>query len=131
MTQDAIAERYGRTPAARRRSLVLGLGTLGAVLVVAIAWVLWAGFAGAAGALETRDLGYVTHEDTVDVSFEVSVDPGTPVSCALQALNQQFAIVGWKIVDLPGTASRTARYTENVRVSEPAVTGLIYRCWLA
>lgn len=131
MTQDAIAERYGRTPADRRRRLGFGLAALGAVLAVVIAWVVWAGLLSPAATLETRDLGYTTHETTVDVRFEVTVDPGTPVSCALQALNEKFAIVGWKIVDLAPSEARTARYDIPVRVSEPAVTGLIYRCWLA
>ena len=52
------------------------------------------------------------------------------MSCALQALNAEFAIVGWKIVELPGGTERTRAFVENVRVTEPAVTGLIYRCWL-
>jgi hypothetical protein len=48
----------------------------------------------------------------------------------LQALNEQFAIVGWKIVELPPGGDRTRAFVENIRVTEPAVTGLIYRCWL-
>ena len=75
--------------------------------------------------------GAITAADTsVDIRFEVTTDPGQPVSCALQALNEQFAIVGWKVIDLPPGDDRTRSFVENVRVTEPAVTGLIYRCWL-
>jgi hypothetical protein len=131
MTGSAVAERYGRTDAARRRRLTIGIAAAAAVLLAVVSWVVWVGLFAPSASLETRDTGYVTRaDDSVDIRFEVTVEPGTPVSCALQALNAEFGIVGWKIVDLAGTDERTRAYVENVRVTEPAVTGLIYRCWL-
>ena len=132
MTQGAIAERYGRTPAVRRRRWAIGVAAAAAVLVAVVAAVVWVGLFSPSASLETRDLGYLNDsaDGSVDIRFEVTVEPGTPVSCALQALNGEFAIVGWKIVELPPGDRRTRAFVENVRVTEPAVTGLIYRCWL-
>jgi hypothetical protein len=131
MTQGSVAERYGRTDAARRRRLTIGIAAAAGVALVVIAWVVWVGLFAPSASLETRDTGYLTRDDaSVDIRFEVTVEPGTPVSCALQALNAEFGIVGWKIVELPGDSARTRAFVENVRVTEPAVTGLIYRCWL-
>jgi hypothetical protein len=131
MVQSAVAERYGRTPADRRRRLTLAVVAAAGVLFVVVAWVAWVGLFSPAATLETRDTGYLINTDsTVDIRFEVTTEPGTPVSCALQALNEQFGIVGWKIVELPPGEERTRAFVENVRVTEPAVTGLIYRCWL-
>lgn len=130
MTQQALAERYGRGPGARRRTRLIAVVAAVGVLLVTGAWVLWVGLLSPKAALETRDLGYADRgADVVEVRFEVSVDPGVPVSCALQALNEQFAIVGWRIVEIPASTDRTRRFAEEVRVTEPAVTGLIYRCW--
>lgn len=136
--ETSVAERYGRTPADRRRRVTVAIVAAAGVLLVVIAWVVWVGLFSPAASLETRDIGYsgptgqsLTADDTsVDIRFEVTTDPGTAVSCALQALNEQFAIVGWKVVDLPRGDDRTRTFAENVRVTEPAVTGLIYRCWL-
>ena len=131
MVDSRVAERYGRTPADRRRRTLLGAGAAAAVLLVVGAWVTWVGLFGPGAGLEARDTGYVTRDDdTVDVMFEITAEPGATVSCALQALNDSFAIVGWKVVDLPAAEQRTRSFVENVRVTEPAVTGLIYRCWL-
>jgi hypothetical protein len=131
MTDTAVAERYGRTPAGRRRRLTIGIAAAAGVLLVVVAWVVWVGLFSPSASLETRDTGYAQRsDDSVDIRFEVTVEPGTPVSCALQALNASFAIVGWKVVDLPVGDDRTRAFVENVRVTEPAVTGLIYRCWL-
>lgn len=138
MTDTAVAERYGRTPADRRRRATLAIIAAAGVLVAVVAWVVWVGLFSPTASLESRDTGYsgpgggaLTADDTsVDIRFEVTTDPGQSVSCALQALNEQFAIVGWKIVELPPGDDRTRAFVENIRVSEPAVTGLIYRCWL-
>jgi hypothetical protein len=131
MTQQAMAERYGRTATSRRRTRLIAVAAAAGVVVVVVAWVLWVGLFGPAASLETRDLGYAdAGSGTVDISFEVTTEPGTEVSCALQALNERFAIVGWKVVALPASDRRTRSFTENVRTTEPAVTGLIYRCWL-
>jgi hypothetical protein len=64
------------------------------------------------------------------VRYEVTADAGAAVSCALHALNGTFAIVGWKVVELPPSEQGTRQFRETLRTSEPAVTGLIYRCWL-
>ena len=69
-------------------------------------------------------------DDAVEVRYEVTADAWAPVSCALQALNDSFAIVGWKVVALPPSEEGTRQFRETLRTSEPAVTGLIYRCWL-
>ena len=127
----AIEERYGRSPARRRRARVLA-GIMGAaVLVVVGAWVVWAGLFGPGASLGTRDLGYsLIGEDAVEVHYEVTAGAGASVSCALQALNSTFAIVGWKVIAIPPSDQGTRQFRETLRTSEPAVTGLIYRCWL-
>jgi hypothetical protein len=128
---DAIAERYGRTPSARRRAVTIAAAAGAAAIVVVVAWVAWAGLFSPAASLETRDVGYSANDDgTVAIRFEVSTEPGTTVSCALQVLNQKYAIVGWKIVDLPASDERTRVFEDDLRVTEPAYSGLIYRCWL-
>ena len=130
MTNSAVAERYGRTPTDRRRRVTLAIVAAAGALAIVVSWVIWVGLFSPAPGLESRDTGYATYAESVDIRFEVTTDPGQRVSCALQALNEQFAIVGWKIVELPAGDDRTRAFVENVRITEPAVTGLIYRCWL-
>lgn len=130
MTNSAVAERYGRTPTNRRRRLTIAIVAATGGIAVVVAWVIWVGLFSPVVGLESRDTGYTTYAESVDIRFEVTTDPGQRVSCALQALNEQFAIVGWKVVELPPGDDRSRAFVENVRTTEPAVTGLIYRCWL-
>jgi hypothetical protein len=128
---DAIEARYGRTPDRRRRTRLLAIVAGIGVVAVVVAWVVWAGLLGPDASLGSRDLGYaLIGDDAVEVRYEVTVDAGRTASCALQALNDTFAIVGWKVVDLPASDQGTRQFRETLRTSEPAVTGLIYRCWL-
>lgn len=126
-----LDSRYGRTRQSTKRTRIIGWSAAGAFAVVFAAWLIWAGVLAPAGQLDSRDVGHQIVDDTlVDVSYEVTVDPGTEVSCAIQAMNSSFSVVGWKIVDLPSSDSRTRVLTDSVRTSELAATGLIYRCWL-
>ena len=130
-TQHLLDERYGRTVGGERRTrriLIAGAITLAAILT---AGVVWGGLSGTSATLETRELGYADATDTsITVQWEVSAPPGTAVECALQALNSSFGIVGWTIVEIPPSTDRTRAFAQTVRTSEPAVTGLPYRCWL-
>ncbi|MET4638977.1 DUF4307 domain-containing protein [Mycetocola sp. 2940] len=128
-----LEERYGRSPHAKVRQRRLGWIVGGAFALVFCAWVVWAALdmVGPA-ALEVRDTAHVVvDERTVTVTFELSVATGTPSYCAVQALNDTFAVVGWKVVEIPPSGQRTRTFTETVRTTELASTGLIYRCWLA
>jgi len=92
---------------------------------------VWGGLLGAPAQFEANDTGHTVISDSeVSVSWEFTVPPGTPAKCAIQALNSSFGIVGWRIVDVPPSSTRTRDLTETVRTTELAVSGLIYRCWL-
>ncbi|HET8956898.1 MAG TPA: DUF4307 domain-containing protein [Microcella sp.] len=129
--QQRLDERYGRT--ARDDTRTKRILVIGGVLFTLVfgAWVVWGGLSGTNAELEVRELGYRDLTDTsITVAWEVSVAPGTEVSCAVQALNANFGIVGWRVVDLGASDERTRVFTETLRTSEQAVTGLPYGCWL-
>ncbi len=129
--QQRLDERYGRAAGAERRTRTAMIVAGVVFAVVFTAWVVWGGLSGTNAELETRELGYANVTDrSIDVRWEVSVEPGTAVSCAVQALNESFGIVGWKVVDLPPSTERTRVLVESLRTAERPVTGLPYRCWL-
>lgn len=124
--------RYGRTRGSRARNLTVMIA--GAVMLVLVfgAWVIWAGWDNGGANLDSDTIGHrVSSDSLVSVTWQVSVTVGMPVSCAIQAQNEAHGIVGWKIVELPASTTFTRQYTEEIRTTQRAVTGLIYRCWLA
>ncbi len=126
-----LEARYGRSPRSAKR--VRGIAIAAAALFVAVfaAWIWWGGLLEAPAQFEARDIAHDIISDTeVSITWQLTVQPGTSAKCALQALNKQYSIVGWRIVDVPPSDEHTRRITETVRTAEPAVNGLIYRCWL-
>jgi len=126
-----LDSRYGRTPQRKRRERWLLIGGLVGLIAVVTAWVFWAGWDNNGSSLEATDTAYTIADDHhVDISFTINAPPGAPVTCALQALNEDFAIVGWRIVEYPGSDSRVTTHTERIRTIMKPNTGLINTCWL-
>jgi len=122
--------RYGRRPARARAIAVWAAAA--ALVVAALAWFVWANPLGLGGRVDWRDTAYrILGADEVEMSWELTVDPGLGSSCAVYAMNELFGIVGWKVVEIPASDRVTRELTDTVRTTEPAVTGLVYRCWLS
>jgi len=127
----ALDARYGRSTGKRRRDRWIAISVAVFVAVVVGAWVIWAGLDLSSGGLDSTDIGHkILNDRSVQVSYQVSMPPGSTASCALEVENEAHAIVGWKIVDIPASTTTTRAFTDVVRSSELGVTGLIYRCWL-
>jgi hypothetical protein len=126
-----LDERYGRTPGTRMRDRRGMWIVAGVFAVILTAWVVWAGLDGASPTIEARDTRHqIIDENSISVTFEVSLPPESASSCAVQALNESFTVVGWKVIDLPPSTDYTRSFTEVLHTTELSNTGLIYRCWL-
>jgi hypothetical protein len=123
--------RYGRSPRSASRTRWFAIAAGVAFVVVFAAWLWWGGLLSPSAQFEARDVAHEIVSDTeVSVTWQFTVEPGTPAKCAVQAVNTEYTIVGWIIVDVPASDQRIRRITETVRTAEPAANGLIYRCWL-
>ncbi|MDQ0892910.1 DUF4307 domain-containing protein [Agromyces ramosus] len=129
---DALAARYGRTRTRRTRDRFLLVAGAVAFAVVLVAWVVWAGLDGQKPSVEVTDTGHqvMNDERAVEVSWNLSVPPGNDTACIVQALNEDFTVVGWKVIEVPASTEHIRSLTETVRVAQTANTGLISRCWL-
>jgi hypothetical protein len=124
--------RYGRSANRRRRNLIFALTLGGGIVVVFAAWAIWVGLFQPTADIEYDDVGNVAvSSNQIQVRWQMTVNAGTPTKCAIQTLDQNFGIVGWKIVSLPPSSVRSRTFTSVVRTAQPAVSGNIYQCWLA
>ena len=129
---DVLDERYGRTRSHRTRDRVLLIGGAIAFAIGLVAWVVWAGLDGQKPQIEVTDTGHrlMNENRAVEVTWTLSVPPGNETACAVQAFNEDFTVVGWKIIEVPASDRHLRSLTETVRVAQEANTGLIYGCWL-
>lgn len=129
---DALDARYGRTPRNRSRDRLLIIGGAIAVALVLIAWVVWAGLDGSKPQVQATDLGHtlIPDERAVEVTWQLSVPAGNGTACIVKALNEDYTIVGWKVIAIPASDKPIREFTETVRTAMTANTGLVDRCWL-
>ena len=130
MSATDLNARYGRTVNRRRRNLVIAIG-FGAIVVITFAlWTIWGGLDTATASIDTEPIGNIRiSSNQMEVKWEMSEAPGTHAKCAIQALDENFGIVGWKIITVPPSSLGTRNLETVVRTAQPAVSGLIYLCW--
>lgn len=120
------AGRYGPEPDERSRLPWLVTVVL-AVLVGAVV-VAWLGLGALRDPVQWKDIGFVVDgSDAIEVTFDVTKDPGSSATCRVQALSQAFAEVGVKDVEV-GPGPRTQRVTVTVPTAELAVSGTVASC---
>ena len=133
----SLANRYG----AQKRRLTPGAKRIigGTALAVGIGFLAWVSTSQSLSDVSFKDVGYTTTDATLaEVDFQVTREPGTAVKCAVKALDSKFAVVGWKVVDIPpaeadGTADggRTVAQRVAVRTESLSVSGVVDSCWAA
>ncbi|MGO1538002.1 MAG: DUF4307 domain-containing protein [Leucobacter sp.] len=124
-----LEERYGKTRQRgfdRRFAWVVA----GLLIIGGLAVVLFGGWQ-QGSRVAFQDIGRdIVSDHQVDVRFEVSAPPHTPVVCAVQALSESKATVGWKIVEIPVSAERDHRVSTSVMTTFEATTGSVRECWI-
>lgn len=130
MSATDLNTRYGRTVNHRRRNIIFAAGFAGAIIIVFAAWAIWGGLFVPEASIDTEPVGNVQlSSNQMQVKWEISEDPGTHAKCAVQALDENFGVVGWKIVTIPPSSASSRTLSTVVRTAQPAVSGLIYLCW--
>lgn len=129
-TKAMLDERYGRSGSPWRRRILVGFAAL--VLVGLLGYVAWSTVTTAAVQVSSDDIGFtVKDEHAVEVSFQFASAPGQAVTCAVEALDEDFGIVGLRVIEYPPAESHAQRVTETVRTVAEATTGLVQGCWVS
>lgn len=128
-TKEELDERYGRArrPGRRRASWIV-VGALAAASIGALAWVTVGNSLSTVGYDNT---GHEVADDrTVTVLFQVTPPSGAGFACALEALDEDFGVVGWRVVEYPASEANSRAFEETVPTVARATTGLVHSCWV-
>jgi len=127
-TARLLDDRYGRTPSRARRAGWIVFGVVAALLVGYVAWTT------VARAIDTVDYdttGFHWHDErSITVDFQVTMRPGTPIACAIEAQDTEHGVVGWRVVEYPADAAHTRRFSELIPTTATATTGFVTSCWI-
>ncbi|MFD5215598.1 DUF4307 domain-containing protein [Microbacterium sp. NPDC058345] len=126
-TARELDERYGRT--AKRRLPWIVAGALAVAAIIALGWVT---VATSMNAVDADDLGFeIVDEHSVTLHFQFTAPRGADVVCAVEAQDEEFGVVGWKIVEIPGSEEHSQALSVRIPTVALATTGLVKTCWVA
>ena len=127
--QTNLEERYGRS---RQRGIDRRIGWSVAVgaLLLGVAFLLFSGWQNS-NRVSYNVVHYeVVEATTVRVDFEVTAPAESTVACALEALSESRATVGWRIIEWSTGDQLTRRFNESLTTTYAATTGNVRSCWL-
>jgi hypothetical protein len=109
-----------------------------AALAVAVAAVGSVALTSGSPDVSSKDVGFSLSSDgQASVDFEVTKDRSATAQCAVQALSENYAVVGWRIVTIGPTDADdgvndggTTAHRTDVRTDSPAVSGGVNACWI-
>ena len=124
-----LANRYGAPkPGLSRRTKILA-GSAGVLL--ASLGAAYLALPSEGGTVTFKDVGFsIPDAGRATVDFQVTKAPEATVSCAVQVLNESYAVVGWKNVTVGPSEEKTMFQQVGVRTDSLGVTGGINACWI-
>lgn len=127
-TQDLLDRRYGRRSPRRTRRALIVVGVLAAMVVGVAGW--WVVTDPDNGVRADGTAFSVVDEHTVSVTFQLTAPLGREVACAIEALDAEYGVVGWKVVEYPAADVSVRAFTEIIPTLGEATTGLVNTCWV-
>lgn len=124
-----LANRYGAPkPGLSRRAKATAAG---AALVLGCGAAAYMAMPSPGGEVSFKDVGFsITDAGNATVDFQVTKDPEDTASCAVQVLNDSYAVVGWKQVTIGPAEEATTNQHLDIRTDSLGVTGGVNACWL-
>ena len=124
--RQTLAERYGTDRPTRRPLIVVAVTVLALVL---LAWLVWAAWVQATPDVRGGLSSYhVVSEHAVTVQIEVRRGSGDAVTCTVQALAEDHAVVGDDAVTIPAGAAGDVSFEATVTTDRRATTATVSDC---
>ncbi len=129
MTSAVLDDRYGRTRATGRRRWLIVAIVVGAIAVGVLGWMT---VRNSIYSVAVDSLGFTASDPhSATVSFQISGRPGTPITCAMSAQDEDFGVVGYRVIDYPASDATAQRITETIRTVALATTANVDGCWVS
>ncbi len=126
--QSMLDERYGRRTGTRRTRIAWIV--LIAIAAAVVIWFGWSTVSDPNNGVKADGTAYQLDERSATVEFQLTAPIGSTVACAIEALDEEYGVVGWKVVEYEASESHTRAFSETFPLVSEATTGLVNACWV-
>ncbi len=132
----SLVNRYGTPKRALTRRAKIVIAAV--ITLLSLAFVTWLGLGRGPAPVDNKVIGFtVTDATQTLIDFQVTKDPDATAQCAVKALGESFAVVGWDVVTVGPNGSevgsdqgRTTAQRALIRTESPAVSAVVDSCWV-
>nr|WP_269439130.1 DUF4307 domain-containing protein [Arthrobacter sp. zg-Y820] len=111
----------------RRTKTIIG----GAAVLLGCAGAAWIAVPSPGGDVTFKDVGFsIPDSGSAVIDFQVTKDRDVTATCAVQALNDAYAVVGWKQITIGPAEEETTGQRVAIRTDSLGVTGGVNACWI-
>jgi hypothetical protein len=129
MSNEYLANRYGKSPTKTRKQRVLWISVGAALLVTFFVWSFAVNFAAPAKLSATIQSFSVMNQAQTQVTINVANPTKQDGSCAINVLDAGFGVVGYKTLKVAGSLGASPTIKTAINTTSLGVSATIDRCW--
>jgi hypothetical protein len=129
MSNEYLANRYGKSPTKTRKQRVFWVSVGAALLVTFFAWSFAVNFAAPAKLSATMQSFSVINEAQTQVTINVANPTNQDGYCTVNVLDSGFGVVGYKTLQVAGSLGGSPTIKAAINTTNLGVSATIDRCW--
>jgi hypothetical protein len=129
MTNDYLANRYGNSKAKARNQRILWSSVAASLVLAFFIWSISINFA--APSKMSATVQSFTIIDDIQTRITITVENPSQQDgvCAVQVLNNSYAVVGYKELPVAGMLGEKATLATALNTTDLGVSATVDRCW--
>jgi hypothetical protein len=130
MSNEYLANRYGKSPAKTRNQRVFWVSVGAGLLVTFFVWSFAVNFAAPAKLSANVQSFSVIDKFQTRVTIKVANPTGRDGYCAVNVLDSGFGVVGYKTMTVAGGLGSAPTIDAAINTTNLGVSATVDRCWL-
>jgi hypothetical protein len=129
MTNEYLANRYGKSKAKARTQRILWISLSAILLTVFFVWAILINFAAPAQITGTVKNFTISSPQQAAVTIGVANPTERDGTCVVRVLSSDFSVVGYREVSFAGKLGKSFDLDTKVNTAGQGVSANIERCW--
>jgi hypothetical protein len=129
MTNEYLANRYGKGKASARTQRIFWISVGSILLTIFLTWSMLINFAAPAQVSATIKNFDITSAQQASITLTIDNPTERDSVCAVRVLSTDFSVVGYREIAVSGSQGKALDLNTKVNTASQGVSANIERCW--